>query len=290
VLDPETSVQGKLLAFDISVFVGPRFDTNLSRQSGNTRDVVEELICSLSKIISLIGVNSHAKTQLYCFSSSEVTALNEIIVYYSLDSDNSHDIRACIGAIVEIPLVLVGLLQPELLGNTLHRSWAKASPEQLRHHLQDLGLDTTGNKDTLRERLQLALNTGSSLRRLPKVISLEKAIADLVAMVGPGYTTMQSCMNHLCGVRPFPSDDELYQLAKHNDVRLGMKLSSRSSITYSIVTELRRRTSSAEQIDRILVNDATPLNPAYPVHCQDENLRKLMFMHEVRSLSRANPV
>jgi hypothetical protein len=283
-LDPETSVDGKLMAFDICVYNEGELDENLTRRNKN--DPVDDLIRSLSEIISYIGASPLAKTQLYCFSSYEVTALNEILVYKSLESDDSEEVRACIGAIVDIPLVLMSEVQPELLGNSLHHTWTKASRLQLEQHLKDLGLDTSGSLPILKERLQLALSTGASLRRLPKVVSLDKAISDLVAMAGPGYTTMQSCANHFFGFCSIVTDDELYELAKRDDMMLGVKLHSRNRATYRIIRELRRFISCLGEIDRILVNDATPLNPSYPVYCQDENLRKLIFMHEVSYFTR----
>jgi hypothetical protein len=276
-----------LLAFDISVFHNSTFNRQFSAQS--KVDIEDDLISSLARIITTISSKmSTARTQLYAFSTAEVTAINQIIVQKSLTSEDSEDIRICIGAIVDIPLALLSTIQPELLDNALYRSWNKASKKQLEEHLADLGLDNKGSIQALRDRLTEAMSANPGPRKLPKVVGVHRAIGDLVAMPGPGFTTLQSCANHLLGHCSVPSEDELFTLAKDTkedkDGRmLQVKLRAKGMVIYRIISALRHILDERGDLQRILLNDAVPISPAYPQLCQDPSLRKLIFMHEVLS-------
>lgn len=212
----------------------------------------------------------------------EISAINQLIVHESLSSD-SEDVRICIGAIVDMPLALLTTIQPELLENSLFRSWTRAPKHQLEDHLARLGLDTKGSIKVLQGRLEAAMTSDNpSLRRLPKVVSLHQSIKELVALPGPGYTTLSLCAQYILGPCSVPSDDELYSSAKKDSEMLMIKLRARGMTIYRIIRSLR---SSLEEhypnLSQILVNDAHPLSPAYFQLCDDPNLRKLIFMHEV---------
>jgi hypothetical protein len=291
VLDPQSlSSQPELLAFDITVFYGKVFDWTLSVESAE--NVVDNFISSLSGILSrILNESPSARTQLYCFSSAERSAINEIIVYKAL-SESSQDteaLRICIGAVVDIPLALLTKLPPELLDNALYRSWAKASREQLENHLSDLSLDTTGSLQDLQDRLVAAMTAGNpSPRRLPKVICLHSTIRDLLVVPSTGYITLQDCADSLLGHCSVPGDDELYSLARDNEQdMLKVKLRARGMTVHRIITRLRDvlKTECQGDLRGILLNDGCPLTPAYPQLCRDLNLRKLIFMHEVMSPS-----
>jgi hypothetical protein len=286
VLDPgSTSSHPHLLAFDISVYHDSIIDPHFSAQS--KIDIEDDFISSLARILTTIPTKaSTARTQLYAFSTTEVTAINQIIVEKSLTSEDSEDIRVCIGAIVDMPLALLTTIQPELLDNALYRSWNKASKKQLEEHLADLGLDTKGNIKDLRDRLTEAMSSNPGPRKLPKVVAVHRAIGDLVAMPGPGFTTLQSCANHLLGHCSVPSDDELYTLAKDgkDKMMLQVKLRANGMAIYRLIRALRRMPHASGDLKGVLLNDAVAISPAYPQLCQDPNLRKLIFMHEVISL------
>ena len=130
-------------AFDIAVFLGGRLNTELSTFGKS------ELVNSMAKIImSVQSRDPSARTQVYCFSPEEVNTINQLVVHESLLS-NSEEVRVCIGAVVDIPLVLLTSIQPELLQNILFKSWSKSTKKQLEDHLACLGLDTDGNSKTL---------------------------------------------------------------------------------------------------------------------------------------------
>ena len=210
--------------------------------------------------------------------------MNQIIVHKTLSSPESKDVRICIGALVDIPLALLTTLQPELLDNALYRQWTKASRRQLEEHLRDLGLDTSGSIQDLRVRLTSAMTSDNpSPRRLPKVIALHQAISKLVALPGPGYTTLHTCAKYILGPCSVPTDDELYRLAKEKDPMLGLRQRARTMAMYRIIRSLRHliREHCHGDISRVLVNEARPLSLAYLPICHNQNLRKLMFMHEV---------
>jgi hypothetical protein len=240
----------------------------------------ESLVIHLAHIFNFISKHPTATTQMYCFSSEEVSALNQIMVHQSLSAD-TEDIRVCIGAIVDIPLVLLTTLQPELLENALYRSWGKAKRPQLEGHLADLGLDTSGTVKELQERLQQAMTGNPSPRRLPKVVCVHQAISELVALPGPGFLSLEDCVRHLLGNCSVPSDDELYTLHDKPD-EFGIKCRARGMTIYRLIQSVRNRIRQCNtSSQRILVNDAHPLKSAFLQLCQDDNLRKLVFMHEV---------
>lgn len=174
-------------------------------------------------------------------------------------------------------------IQPELLDNALYRSWTKASKKQLEEHLADLGLDTNGSLKVLRDRLTEAMSSSPGPRKLPKVVGVHRAIGELVAMPGPGFTTLQSCANHLLGHCSVPSEDELYTLAKDGEdsAMLQVRLRARGMSIYRLIRAMRHFLDERGDSKRILLNDAVAISPAYPQLCQDPNLRKLIFMHEV---------
>jgi len=270
-----------MLAFDITVFHNAELQQDMSAY-GN-----DNLVPSLARVISSIPANATA--QMYCFSPEEVLAINRIIVQESL-SDESDDVRICIGAIVDIPLALLTTIQPELLDNSLYRSWTKASRPELEEHLTRLGLATNGTINVLQDRLHHAMSSDNpSLRRVPKIVSLHHAISELVALPGPGYTTLSECTKHVLGPCLVPTDDELYNLASRDQLdTLSLKLRARGMTMYRIIQSLRNRLREYYDgdISRILINDAHPPSPAYVQLCQDPNLRKLIFMHEVPSRDR----
>ena len=267
-----------MLAFDITVFRNGVLKRELSTHGSN------HLVPNLARVISSIPPN--APTQFYCFSQEEVLIINKIIIQESLSND-SEDIRICIGAIVEIPLALLTTIQPELLDNSLYRSWNKAARLELQEHLNLLGLDTDGPNKTLQARLRNAMTSDNpSLRRLPKIVSIHQAISELVALPGPGYTTLPECAKHLLGPCSVPTDNELYTLASRDELdTLFLKLRARGMTMYRIIQSLRNRLRAycGADLSPLLINDAHTLSPAYVQLCQDPNLRKLIFMHEVLS-------
>jgi len=281
VIDPEsTSAAPTLLAFGIAIFKHGKLDEHKTHQTNE--DAANQLIECLASTITAVS-KLQLTAQIYCFSATEVSALNQIIVHQSLSDcsspEQSEAVRICIGAVVDLPLVLMSSTQPELLDNSLHRSWGKARRKQLEEHLQDLNLDSRGTVANLRNRLELAMTPATSLRRLPKVVCIWQAMGDLVGMPGPGYTTLNDCARYLLGVYSIPSEDDLYSYAKAKDEYLRTALQSRGFASFRVINALRHLV--ATESDRILVNDSTPLHSAYPLYCHDLNLRKLVFMHEV---------
>lgn len=268
-----------LVAFDITVFHNAELKQEFSTHGTNS------IVPSLARVIASFPPKS--TVQLYCFSAEEVLAINRIIVQESL-SEESEDVRICIGAIVDIPLALLTPIQPELLENALYRFWAKASRPELEDHLTRLGLTTDGTVKDLQDRLRDAMRSDNpSLRRLPKIVSVHYAISEIVALPGPGYTTLPECTKYILGPCSVSTDEELYSLSSRDELdTLSLKLRARGMMMYRIIQNLRNRLDEycGGDISRLLINDAHPISPAYVQLCQDPNLRKLIFMHEVHSI------
>jgi hypothetical protein len=277
-----------LIGYDISTFHNSKLDHGLSSGRYTETTVDDCLVDNLSHIFRTIcSTYPRATTQLYCFSSEEVSALNQIVVHKSLSADDSDSIRICIGAIVDLPLALLTTIQPELLDNALYRSWTKAKRPQLEGHLADLGLDTSGTVKTLQERLGQAMSTGKpSPRRTPRVVSVHQSVSELVALPGPGFVSLEDCTRYLVGSCSVPTEDEMFELARDKKFdELTIRLRAKGMIISHIIESLRHRIREHYPNDAsfqsILVNDAQPLKPAFLQLCQNDNLRKLLFMHEV---------
>jgi hypothetical protein len=267
-----------LVAFDISVFHNGVLNNDLSF-TGNDHFIP----CVARTITSISSSDPTASVQLYCFSSEDVMTINQLIAYESLTSD-SEDVRICVGTIVDMPLALLTTIQPELLENSLYPPWAKTSRQQLEEHLKDLRLDSSGTLNVLQDRFKDAMVTDNpSLRRLPKIIPLHQSISELVALPEPGYTTLQQCVNHLLGQCSVPSDNELYASARKKDGMLPAMLRARGTTMYHVIQSLRNslKENYPGNLSHILLNDARPFSPACVQLCHDQNLRKLIFMHEV---------
>lgn len=208
--------------------------------------------------------------------------INQLIVRESLTSD-SEDVRACVGAIVDMPIALLTTIQPDLLENSYLFS-TKASRRRLEERLTDLRPNTSDTINILLNRLRdISITDNPGLRRLPNIIPLRQSISELVVLPEPGYTTLQQCVNHLLGEFSVPSDDDLFVSARKESKELPMMLRERGITMYRIIQSLRNGLKGYCQgnLSHILLNDARPLRPAYVQRCNDQNLRKLIFMHEV---------
>ena len=279
--DPSsTSSFPSLAAFDIVVFQNGKF---ISSRIGDSDD---KLIMDLAELITMVSENPSLTVQIFCYSWEETYALNQILVQKALTTD-SPDLHICIGAILSIPLALLTSIQPELLDNVLYRSWSKVSRPELEVHLASLGLETEGDLKSLQTRLKDAMTSDNpSLRRLPKVISLQKALEKILAMPGPGFTKLENWAWQVLGPCNVPSDEELYTLVRNEDeIGWKVKLRAKTEMVFRIVVGVRKLLEREyEDIGQILVNEARPLSPSYIQLCQDPNLRKLLFMHEVSAL------
>jgi len=270
-----------LLAFDICTFKGGKLVPSLSSYSSHSAD--SELIRQLGRIITSVSPDRTA--QLYCFTSDEITALNQIVIHQFLTDGDSQDIRTCLGVVVDLPLSLLTGIQPELLNNALYSNWGKAKRDQLEQHLSDLRLDTSGSTPEMQDRLKEALTAETpALGRLPKVVCVHRSLSELLAFPGPGYITLGDCVRHILGPCSLPTDDELFSLAQSNSPDLQVKVRARGMSIYRIIGGVRARLRlhlGDKSLDTILVNDARPLKPLYLDLCHDDTLRKLSFMHEV---------
>ena len=79
----------------------------------------------------------------------------------------------------------------------------------------------------------------AALRRVPKIIAVHSALKELVAMPGPGFTTLQHCAAYLPGPCNLPGDDELCASALKDSKHLPVKLRGRGMTVHRIVGRLR---------------------------------------------------
>ena len=284
VLDAEsTSSSPILLMFDLAVFRNGHYHVDNLTASGSTP---HELIESLAAIIkSISSRDPRPRTQFYCFSSSEVAAINQILVEMSIHSE-SEDVCTCVGALVELPHALLSTIQPELLENALYGSWKKENGTSLEEQLSELNLNNRGPVSKLQQNLkEVIVSDNPSLRRVPKIVCIQETMSELVALPGPGYTNLQHCVSNLLGNCSIPSDDELYILAKQKKGMLKVKLRAKTMVLHRVIRSLLYVIGkySKDNISKILVNEAPRVSYSYIQLCKDPNLRKLIFMHEVCS-------
>jgi len=79
----------------------------------------------------------------------------------------------------------------------------------------------------------------AALRRVPKIIAVHSALKELVAMPGPGFTTLQHCAAYLPGPCNLPGDDELCASALKDSKHLPVKLRGRGMTIHRIIWRLR---------------------------------------------------
>ena len=268
VLDQGTiSLRDNLLAFDLSVFRNGKPDPfRQFRSMGNTT-VSDDFIHQLSEIIRTIkGVYPEPTAQVYTWSSQEVAAINELIVYKALSATEvSEDIRQCIETLVDLPSLLQIDVQPSLFGDSTSQTFKRQKEERsLEQRVSELKVGEPNQP---------------KLRKLPSIVALHQAARDVIAIPGPGYTTLEIWASTL-GIQPsVPSTADLYVLARDQRPDLSKQLASQSLLVYKILCALRQLIG--EDAPRVFVNLALPLRSQYTPACQNETLRKLVFMHEV---------
>lgn len=244
-------------AFDISVYFDGKIDDELSEFG--TSGFVQVLASTIKSIQS-----SKEPAQVYCFSAEEVSTIEELIVH-EFSKSASEDVRNCICALIDSPIVLQTTIQPELLKNALFDP-CDLKMAELKHQLHCLGEDQNGNRAELIDRLRQALNSdNNSFRQLFRIIPIQPVLMQLVAFRRPGCTTLQDYTTHLHGL---------------SKSYMGGELRERGIVIYDMITRIRSEV--LEIFPKVLINDAQPLSSTSIGLVKNEIIRKLIFIYEVR--------
>jgi hypothetical protein len=242
-----------------------------------------------------------ARTQIYTYSSPERDAIiSHLIKAVVSDVYRPDDIRLCLGALCEGASLLLTDYQPLILSGVLLSLLSKKNglkPQSLKTCCKRLGLADTGTDEVLRARIEAeqkrldgaAEAAGSRPRRrevgqLGKVVVLKQEIQRLIALPIPGYTDLpQTAKALLYGANMgCASDDELFAVWDSQDeAKLKVGLETRNRCMRDLVHNLRDRTARSGPVEKILLNDAKPLEKGMMALCHSEPLKKLLFILQV---------
>jgi hypothetical protein len=213
------------------------------------------------------------------------------------------NIRLCIGALSEGASLLSTSFQPLILSGTLLDFLGKKgqrSKAELKICLQRLNLPTEGSAEQLRVRIQIELQRlkeeggrmplddhSTELGQLSRIVIVKRDVERLLALPMPGYWDLPECastllpVNHSC-----PSDEDIFFLHKNGTAKqFETALKGRNQCVYEVLQNFRSRVSSVStRGPELLVNEARVLSANFMDICQEEYLRKLFFMQQVRCL------
>lgn len=242
-----------------------------------------------------------ARTQIYTYSTSERDAIISHLISAAVsDTYSPDDIRLCLGTLCEGASLLLTDYQPLILSGVLLSFLSKKNSlklQQLKTCCQRLGLDDTGTAEVLRVRIEAEqkrlAGTADSVECAPrrrevgqlgKIVVLKQEIQRLIALPIPGYTELPQTAEALlfgANIR-CASDDELFALwNSHDEPGLKAGLRARNRCMRALVRNLRDRITQNGPIEKILLNEAKPLEDGMMALCHSEPLRKLLFMLQV---------
>jgi hypothetical protein len=242
-----------------------------------------------------------ARTQIYTYSPPERAAIISHLIDSAVsDTYPPDDIRLCLGTLCEGASLLLTDYQPLILSGVLLSLLSKKNGlklQSLRTCCQRLGLDNTGTAEILRARIEseqqrlagATESAGSVPRRrevgqLGKVVVLKQEIQRLIALPIPGYTDLPQTAKALlygANVR-CASDDELFAAWRsHDEAKLKVGLETRNRCMRALVRNVRDRITQSGPVERILLNEAKPLENGMMAPCRSGPLRKLLFMLQV---------
>lgn len=242
------------------------------------------------------------RTQIYTYSPSEKGAITSHLINVAVsDTSSSDDIRLCLGTLCDGASLLLTDYQPLVLSGVLLSLLSKKNSLKLQHlrtSCQRLNLDDTGTVEVLRARIQAeqkrlagAAELASSapqrqeVAQLGKIVVLKQEIQRLIALPIPGYTDLpQIAKTLLFGANiGCASDDELFAAWRSRDeAKLKVGLEARNRCMRALVRNIRDRITRSGPIEKILLNDAKPLEKNGMMDlCRSKPLRKLSFMLQV---------
>ncbi|KAG8809269.1 hypothetical protein FRC19_005339, partial [Serendipita sp. 401] len=235
----------------------------------------------------------------------------------------NRQIRICLGALCEGTSTLQTTFQPQILSGVLLSFLSKKnalSKRELELCCERLGLITEGTTDTLRKQIEnhqrvLAEGAGRlsgldrrELGQLGKIVVLKKEIERLIALPIPGFVDLPQTVEALLGDQPpnkrlsCESDDVLFgawnstMLAAKKDRRASVPvgngvawesgLKERNKCMRAVVQNMRQRIKDADLTEKVLLNEAKPLEVGMIDLCESEKLRKLLFMSQFDVLLR----
>jgi hypothetical protein len=277
----------------------------MSHQAGSAKDLVPKVSGLLHKVIEEVP---DRRIQIYTYSPMERTSIINYLIKEALEdqsSDMNEDIRLCLGALCEGTSLLRTTFQPAILSGVLLSFLSKKntlSKKGLQTCCQRLSLKDDGTVEELRKRLEaeqkrlaeIGGRGGTDITRrevgqLRKIVVLKQEVERLVSLPIPGFIDLPQTAQVLLGKDKADclSDDVLFGAWVNRPsvtIRWEQGLKQRNRCLHEIVMNLRKWLSEANLTDKILLNEAKPLEPGMMDICESPQLKKLMFMLQVRSV------
>jgi hypothetical protein len=277
----------------------------LNNITGSSGDFVLKAARVLRDILKY---SPKTRTQVYTYSPNERSVIMSHLIQTALltdaDDERNGDIRLCLGALCEGTTLLLTSFQPLILSGVLLSFLSKRnalSKKSLQTCCERLGLSDEGTIEVLRKRIEgeqrrlaeIGGRAGDELHKrevgqLGKIVVLKREIERLISLPIPGFVDLpQTAQALLPGKTTCKSDDVIYgEWVKRR--RAATKpvweegLKDRNRCMRALVGNIRQRVGKAGLTERVLLNEAKPLEVGMMDICRSEKLRKLMFMLQVR--------
>lgn len=253
-----------------------------------------------------------ARTQIYTYSPTERTVIVNHLIGEALKRSSqeplSKRVLLCLGALCEGATLLQTSFQPLLLSGTLLSFLSKRnllSKQALQTCCQRLGLNDEGSTEDLRKRVEAEQKRlaelggrGTMERRevgqLEKVVVLKREVERLISLPVPGFVDLPQTLHTLTGNKKIQclADDVLFGAwcGSIPDLKWEHALRDRNRAMHAVVENVRKRLNDANLKEKILLNDAKALEVRVMDVCNSKQLKKLLFMLQVRAPSLSTPV
>jgi hypothetical protein len=245
---------------------------------------------------------------VYTYSPNERSTIMSHLIQAALSTDaedeRNGDIRLCLGALCEGTSLLLTSFQPLILSGVLLSFLSKKNTlpkKSLQTCCERLGLSDEGTVEILRKRVEgeqkrlaeMGGRAGDELHKrevgqLGKIVVLKREIERLISLPIPGFVDLpQTAQALLAGKTTCKSDDVIYgEWVKRRTAATKPAweeaLKDRNRCMRALVGNIRQRVGKAGLTERVLLNEAKPLEVGMMDICRFEKLRKLMFMLQVR--------
>ena len=261
-----------------------------------------EFVPGVSALLRRIQTDAPAaRTQIYTYSSPERGAIITHLISAAVSGTySSDDIRHCLGTLCDGASLLLTDYQPLILSGVLLSFLSKKNGlklRQLKTCCKRLQLDDTGTAEVLRARIEAeqkrlagaAESAESAPRRrevgqLGKVVVLKQEIQRLIALPIPGYIDLPQtaeALLHGANIR-CASDDELFAAwSTHDEAKLKRDLAARNRCMRALVRNVRDRVAASGPVEKLLLNEAKPLEDGMVALCHEKTLGKLLLMLQV---------
>jgi hypothetical protein len=275
----------------------------MSHQAGLAKDLVPKVSGLLRKVQREAP---DLRIQIYTYSPVERKSIMDRLIDDALSdqSGDMDDIRLCLGALCEGTSLLSTTYQPAILSGVLLSFLSKKnalSKKGLQTCCERLGLKHDGTAEELRKRLEaeqrrlaeIGGRAGADINRrevgqLEKIVVLKREVERLLSLPSPGFIDLPQTAQVLLGKDKANclADDVLFGAWVNRSsatIRWEQGLKERNRCMHAIATNLRARVEEENLTDKILLNDAKVLELGMMDICESRQLRKLMFMLQVRS-------